>query len=128
MQRVKADTEGYAREAGVRNLDKQLDRIVRSSVVKLLAKTRENISIRTREVEEILGAPIFRKQSPQKGIGIVKGLAWTAMGGTTLAVEASVVHNDNRGFKQTGQLGSVMRESAEIAYSFVSTQTENYFG
>jgi ATP-dependent Lon protease len=117
---LKMVIEGYAREAGVRNLDKQLSRIVRSSVVHLLGKTKEKIFIGTKEVEEILGAPVFRKQSPRKGVGVVNGLAWTSMGGTTLAVEASVVHDSNRGFKQTGQLGSVMQESAEIAYSYVA--------
>ena len=117
---LKMVVEGYAREAGVRNLDKQLSRIVRSSVVHLLEKTKEKIFIGTKEVEQILGAPIFRKQSPRKGVGVVNGLAWTSMGGTTLAVEASVVHDSNRGFKQTGQLGSVMQESAEIAYSYVA--------
>lgn len=117
---LKMVIEGYAREAGVRNLDKQLGRIVRNSVVHLLGKTKEKISIGTREVEEILGAPIFRKQTPRQGVGVVNGLAWTSMGGTTLAVEASVVHDSHRGFKQTGQLGSVMQESAEIAYSYVA--------
>ena len=117
---LKMVVEGYAREAGVRNLDKQLSRIVRSSVVHLLEKTKEKIFIGTKEGEQILGAPIFRKQSPRKGVGVVHGLAWTSMGGTTLAVEASVVHDSNRGFKQTGQLGSVMQESAEIAYSYVA--------
>jgi ATP-dependent Lon protease len=117
---LKMVIEGYAREAGVRNLDKQLSRIVRNSIVHLLEKTKEKIFIGTKEVAEILGAPVFRKQSPRRGVGVVNGLAWTSMGGTTLAVEASVVHDSNRGFKQTGQLGSVMQESAEIAYSYVA--------
>lgn len=117
---LKMVIEGYAREAGVRNLDKQLSRIVRSSIVHLLEKTKEKIFIGTKEVAEILGAPVFRKQSPRRGVGVVNGLAWTSMGGTTLAVEASVVHDSSRGFKQTGQLGSVMQESAEIAYSYVA--------
>jgi ATP-dependent Lon protease len=122
---LKMIIEGYAREAGVRNLDKHLGRIVRSSVVKLLEKTNEKISIGTKQVEEILGAPMFRKQSPRKGVGVVNGLAWTSLGGTTLAIEASIIHNGNRGFKQTGQLGSVMQESAEIAYSYVAANLVN---
>jgi ATP-dependent Lon protease len=71
-------------------------------------------------VEDLLGAPIFRKQQVQRGIGVVNGLAWTALGGTTLAIEAQAVHLDGRGFKQTGQLGDVMQESAQIAYSHVA--------
>ena len=56
------------------------------------------------------------------------GLAWTALGGATLAVEASQIHTKNRGFKLTGQLGDVMRESAEIAYSYVTSHLDQYRG
>lgn len=118
---LKKVIEGYAREAGVRNLDKQLARIVRSSVVKLLENGDKSISISARKVENILGPPVFRKQKPHKGVGVVNGLAWTSLGGTTLAVEASVVHDSSRGFRQTGQLGDVMQESAQIAYSYVAS-------
>ncbi len=56
-----------------------------------------------------------------RGVGVVTGLAWTAMGGATLPVEASRIHTLNRGFKLTGKLGDVMKESAEIAYSYVAS-------
>ena len=118
--------EGYAREAGVRNLDKQLARIVRNSVVKLLENGNAPISIGNKQVEEILGAPIFRKQKPSRGVGVINGLAWTSLGGTTLAVEASVVHDGSRGFRQTGQLGDVMKESAQIAYSYIASHLEQF--
>lgn len=116
--------EGYAREAGVRALEKQLGRIVRKSVISLLENDKQKISIGRKNLESFLGAPLFKKQHPHRGVGVVNGLAWTAMGGTTLAVEASLVHDSNRGFKQTGQLGDVMRESAEIAYSYVTSHLE----
>lgn len=58
------------------------------------------------------------------GVGVVTGLAWTAMGGNTLDVEATRVHTKSRGFKLTGKLGDVMKESAEIAYSFVLSHAE----
>ena len=121
---LKKVIEGYAREAGVRGLDKHLGRIVRNSVVRLLDNGNKKISIGAKQIEEILGAPIFRKQKPRKGVGVVNGLAWTALGGTTLAVEASLVHDGSRGFRQTGQLGDVMRESAQIAYSYVASHLE----
>ncbi|MEK9871351.1 MAG: S16 family serine protease, partial [Gammaproteobacteria bacterium] len=111
---------------GVRNLDKQLARIVRNSVVKLLENGNEPISIGNQQVEEILGAPIFRKQRPSRGVGVINGLAWTSLGGTTLAVEASVVHDGSRGFRQTGQLGDVMKESAQIAYSYIASHLEQF--
>ena len=56
------------------------------------------------------------------------GLAWTALGGVTLDIEASLVHSKNRGFKLTGQLGDVMRESAEIAYSFIAASLTRFRG
>lgn len=60
------------------------------------------------------------------GVGIVTGLAWTAMGGATLSVESTKIHELFKGFKLTGQLGDVMRESAEIAYSFVSANAKEF--
>ena len=113
--------EGYAREAGVRALDKQLGSIVRKSVVQLLKNKKKKIVVNARDIEEYLGAPLFKKQKARKGVGVVNGLAWTALGGTTLAIECSKIHGGSRGFKQTGQLGDVMQESAQIAYSFVAS-------
>ena len=121
---LKKVIEGYAREAGVRNLDKQLGRLVRTSVVRLLENDNQKIRIGASQVEEVLGAPIFKKQKPRKGVGVVNGLAWTSLGGTTLAVEASLVHDGNRGFRQTGQLGNVMKESSQIAYSYVASHLQ----
>ena len=117
---LKMIIEGYARDAGVRSLDKLLGRIVRRAVVKLLEGGTKRISITQKNIEENLGAPLFRKQKPRNEIGVVNGLAWTMLGGTTLAVEATRVYEDQRGFKQTGQLGNVMQESSHIAYSFVT--------
>ena len=124
---IRMIVDGYAREAGVRGLDKLLGRIVRKSVVRLLQEAPRLINVSKPVVEDLLGAPIFRKQQVQRGIGVVNGLAWTALGGTTLAIEAQAVHLDGRGFKQTGQLGDVMQESAQIAYSHVAGHA-NVFG
>ncbi len=118
--------EGYAREAGVRNLEKQLQRILRKSAVKLLSAPDEPIRIGINELEEYLGPPVFRDERLIHGTGVVTGLAWTALGGATLPVEATRVHTKNRGFKLTGKLGEVMRESAEIAYSYVVSHLEEY--
>jgi ATP-dependent Lon protease len=116
---LEALIEGYAREAGVRNLEKQLGRIVRKAVLKLLKNVEPPLRIERDVIEEYLGKPTFRKESPITGVGVVTGLAWTAMGGDTLNVEATRVHQKSRGFKLTGKLGEVMKESAEIAYSYV---------
>lgn len=120
--------ENYAREAGVRNLEKQLGRIARKVVVKVLADSKARVKVTPANLADFLGQPVYRKQSPQRGVGIVTGLAWTAMGGATLDVEATRVHTSARGFKLTGQLGDVMRESAEIAYSYISSHLDKFGG
>ena len=118
--------EGYAREAGVRNLEKQLGRVARKAVVKILGGAATPIRIGVKEVETYLDKPVFTKEKPITGVGVVTGLAWTSMGGATLPVEATRVHTLNRGFKLTGKLGEVMKESAEIAYSYVASHLKAY--
>ena len=118
--------EGYAREAGVRNLEKQLGRVARKAVVKILGGVKGPIKVGVKEVEAYLDKPVFTREKQMKGIGVVTGLAWTSMGGATLPVEASRIHTLNRGFKLTGKLGDVMRESAEIAYSYVASHLKDY--
>ena len=110
--------EGYAREAGVRQLEKQLHRIVRKAAVKLLENDQQSVRVSVNNLEDYLGPPIFRKEEVMKGEGVITGLAWTSMGGATLSIEAGKVHALDRGFKLTGQLGDVMKESANIAYSY----------
>ena len=118
--------EGYAREAGVRNLEKQLGKLVRKSVVQLLEQPDKRISIKPADLKDLLGTPAFRTEKQLKGTGIITGLAWTSMGGATLPVEATRIHTLNRGFKLTGQLGEVMKESAEIAYSYLCANLATY--
>ena len=101
---------------------------MRKSVVSLLEDDDQKISVGVKALEKYLGAPLFKKQQPHRGVGVVNGLAWTAMCGTTLAIEASRIHDGSRGFKQTGQLGDVMRESAHIAYSFVASHLNELNG
>ena len=118
--------EGYAREAGVRNLEKQLGRIVRKSAVQIVEGREGPITVEPPDVDSYLGKPPFKTETPMSGVGVVTGLAWTALGGVTLNVEASLVHSKNRGFKLTGRLGEVMQESANIAYSYLSAHLEEY--
>ena len=118
--------DGYSREAGVRGLEKRLSSLVRKSVVRLLGEPKARLRIGRAEVEKLLGAPVFAKEKQLRGVGVVTGLAWTSMGGATLPVEATRVHSLNRGFKLTGKLGEVMKESAEIAYSYVMSHLAHY--
>jgi ATP-dependent Lon protease len=112
--------DGYAREAGVRHLEKLLHRIIRKAIVRLMKGEVRQVRINAGNLEDFVGAPAFRKENCLSGRGVVTGLAWTSLGGTTLPVEAQLIHSINRGFKLTGQLGEVMKESAEIAYSYIA--------
>ncbi|UUW71840.1 endopeptidase La [Pseudomonas oryzihabitans] len=125
---LKALVEGYAREAGVRQLEKQLGKLVRKAVVKLIEEPKLKVKIGASDLEDYLGMPPFRKEQVLSGVGIITGLAWTSMGGATLPIEATRIHTLNRGFKLTGKLGDVMKESAEIAYSYVTAHLKDFKG
>ena len=116
---IRKIADGYAREAGVRRLEKLLGTIARKAVMQILKRKKQPIQVTTKNLEKYLGKPLFDNENRISGVGVVTGLAWTAMGGATLDVEATRSHSFSRGFKLTGQLGDVMKESAEIAYSYV---------
>ena len=123
--------EGYAREAGVRNLENQIKKISRK-VAKEIVKggKKKKFSIGIPQVTQYLKNPIFEEDEIfGKGkIGVVTGLAWTSMGGSILSIESTRMVSERKGIKQTGQLGDVMLESSEIAYSFVMANSEKYGG
>jgi ATP-dependent Lon protease len=123
---IKRIIEDYAREAGVRGLEKQLGTIARKVVVQLVSGAQPPFRIGTGDLERYLGPPLFRAMPIARGIGVANGLAWTALGGASLHIEASRIHTKHRGFKLTGQLGEVMRESAEIAYSHIAANPSRY--
>jgi len=113
--------EGYAREAGLRNFEKALDKIHRKLARKsVLEKLSFPISIEPAQIEEYLGKPIFYEEAIKKITrpGMTLGLAWTPLGGAMLTIEA-VANPGKEGFRLTGQLGEVMQESANIAYTYV---------
>ncbi len=118
--------ELYSREAGVRQLDKHLASLVRKAVVRMLKGDAKPIRIRRADIAGYLGAPVYQKERTQSGVGVVTGLAWTALGGATLPVEATKVHSNGASLKLTGQLGSVMQESANIAHSYVRANATRY--
>ena len=116
--------EQYSREAGVRRLEKSIATVIRKAVVRLVRGEKPPIVVRARDVEDYLGSPPYQKEKRLSGVGVVTGLAWTPLGGATLSVEATRIHQLARGLKLTGQLGDVMRESAEIAYGYVMGNAE----
>lgn len=113
--------DGYAREAGVRSLENHIKRIIRKSVKKIVEKKARKFTIGHKQVAGLLGKRIFTDDNFYKKprVGVVMGLAWTSMGGDTLYIEATNVKTGKSEFKQTGQLGNVMIESSEIAYTYV---------
>jgi ATP-dependent Lon protease len=124
--------ESYAREAGVRNFEKYLDKIHRKmarTVVLEGKKTERILPIDKAAVQKYLGKPIFDEDQLKRATspGMAVGLAWTSMGGDTLIIEA-VANSGKEGFKLTGQMGSVMQESAGIAYTYVRHLAEARYG
>ena len=126
--------DGYAREAGVRGLENQIKKIMRKATLQQAEKKVKKISINQKNIVNYLGQPPFSPEELYKRSfpGVTLGLAWTAMGGATLYIEASGIKGKNPGFRQTGQLGNVMQESSEIAYSYIRSlmakeKGENFF-
>ena len=119
--------DGYAREAGVRGLEKQIKKIFRKAAIHLSNDSNLQVAVLKDNVKTFLGEPDFKgEELLAPGPGIVTGLAWTSLGGTTIQIEATAVLSNNHGFKQTGQLGKVMIESSDIAYSYVMSNLTNY--
>ena len=124
--------DGYAREAGVRNLEKQLKKMMRKAARQIITwrgkeHPKTEVQINKEDLKEYLGKRSFTEEQAftEPKVGVVMGLAYTALGGATLHIEARSLFNKNGGLKQTGQLGDVMKESAEIAYSYVRSLLQN---
>lgn len=118
----------YCRESGVRNLQKQVEKVLRKSAYKIVSGEAELVEVTPENLQDFVGKPVFtvERMYDVTPPGVVMGLAWTAMGGSTLFVETSPrrpLEKDSKGDKDgslevTGQLGEVMKESARIAYTF----------
>ncbi len=118
---ITAIIDGYAREAGVRGLENCIKKILRKSVMGIVEDPEKTVRIHKDDLKDLLGKRYFAEKSAFKKprVGVITGLAYTTMGGTTLYIESIPVPTGQPGFKQTGQLGKVMVESSEIAYSYV---------
>ncbi|MDA9612853.1 endopeptidase La [Paracoccaceae bacterium] len=110
----------YTREAGVRNLEREISKLSRKSVTKIVKKEEKKIKVTSDNLEDFLGVKKFRfglaEQDDQ--IGVVTGLAWTSVGGDLLHIEALKLPGKGR-MKTTGKLGDVMKESIDAANSYV---------
>lgn len=112
----------YTRESGVRNLRRKIAEICRKSVKKLLLSDIKKVSISSKNLSEFLDKKVYEieKQSGQNAVGQVNGLAWTAVGGEVLKIEAIKIKGKGQ-LTLTGSMGDVMKESAQIAFSVVKT-------
>ncbi len=110
----------YTREAGVRELERQLGRVARKVARRFAEGHTEPVTVDVKDLVDLLGPERVRPEHFRKHLepGVVTGLAWTETGGDVLYIEATLLH-DTRGMRLTGQLGKVMRESAQAARSFV---------
>ncbi len=117
----------YAREAGVRGLENKIKKIMRKATMQFAEGREDKLTVTKKDVESFLSKPVFADEELITGSpGVVTGLAWTRMGGATLQIEASAMRSKGKGFKQTGQLGKVMVESSEIAYSYTMGHIDDY--
>lgn len=148
---LRSIVNGYAREAGVRNLEGQIKKIMRKIAIKVVREQElkhkeesvkkgsrakkvkkqpppKSCSITTKNLSEYLGKPVFNSDRfyERTPVGVCMGLAWTAMGGATLYIEAIKVAGEKSGMKLTGQAGQVMKESSEIAWSYLHSSIHKY--
>lgn len=118
---------GYTKEAGVRELERQIGKICRKAAREILKDGDTGIKVSGRNLESYLGKEKYREDSVNQNaeIGIVRGLAWTSVGGVTLEIEVNDMPGKGE-VKLTGQLGDVMKESAMTAVSYVRFVSEQY--
>ena len=118
---------GYTKEAGVRSLERKLGEICRKTARKILEDKEETISVNVDNLESFLGRARYTYQRKNKTdeVGIVRGLAWTSVGGDTLQIEVNLMPGKGE-FLLTGQLGDVMKESAQAGISYIRSVAEEY--
>ena len=124
---IKEIVNGYTRESGVRNLNRQVNKVIRKSITDLVKNKKNNMQVNTNTIEKYLGAKIFEFENidTDDKVGVVTGLAWTAYGGDTLPVEVAIMKGNGK-LELTGQLGDVMQESAKTAYSYVRANSDKF--
>lgn len=117
----------YTREAGVRNLERQIATVCRKIAKKLVSSDQKSVKVTSNSLEKLLGTKKYRydKANEKDEIGIATGLAWTPVGGDTLSIEVNIMDGNGK-LELTGQLGDVMKESARAAMSFIRSKAEQY--
>ena len=118
---------GYTREAGVRNLERKIGELCRKAAKEIYKKEKKRVKITESNLEKVLGKEKYSYDliNETDEIGIVRGLAWTSVGGDTLEIEVNIMPGKGE-FQLTGQLGDVMKESAQAGISYIRSVSEQY--
>jgi ATP-dependent Lon protease len=119
--------ERYTRESGVRNLERNIGKLVRKSAVQIAEKKKKTVTINSLNLKNYLGIPKYDYDLAYENdqVGVVTGLAWTQVGGETLFIEVNTMKGDGK-LQLTGQLGDVMKESAMAALSYIKANAEKF--
>lgn len=119
--------DGYTREAGVRQLERMIEKICRKSVIEILEGRRKTVKVTKDNLEDFLGTRKFTRETKNKEplVGVVRGLAWTSVGGVTLEVEAGTMKGTGK-IELTGNMGDVMKESAKAALSYIRANSDKF--
>ncbi len=117
----------YTREAGVRNLERQIANVCRKVAKRIVEEDIKSVKLTPKNIEKYLGKPLYRYEliNQRDEVGIVRGLAWTSVGGVTLSVEVTLMKGTGK-LVLTGQLGDVMKESAQAGISYIRSVAEKY--
>lgn len=124
---LKKIIHNYTREAGVRNLERSIGDLCRKAAREILEKGIDGINVTTENITDYLGKEkvSFEDVNKENQVGIVTGLAWTRYGGETLEIEVNIMPGEG-GLRLTGQMGDVMKESAEAALTYVRSVSDDY--
>ncbi|GAW30509.1 endopeptidase La [Carboxydocella sp. JDF658] len=115
----------YTKESGVRNLERQVAALCRKAARQIVQEEAETVKVTVQNLEQYLGIPRFRYGTAEKAneVGVATGLAWTEVGGDTLAIEVSLMKGKGK-LTLTGKLGDVMKESAQAGFTYVRSRAE----
>lgn len=118
---------GYTKEAGVRQLERKIGEICRKAARQILEDKKETVKVKAGNLGDYLGRERYtiQKLNDKDEVGIVRGLAWTSVGGDTLQIEVNIMPGKGE-FLLTGQLGDVMKESAQAGISYIRSVSERY--
>jgi len=125
---LKSIINNYTRESGVRELDRKIGAVARKAAIEIVERDKKIVRINRGNLDKFLGAPRFRYDEIEEEdqVGVVTGLAWTSVGGDTLQVEVTTMEGKGK-LVLTGQLGSIMKESAQAGMTYIRSKAESLY-